>query len=376
MKTMSLPFLVAIVLVARVAPGADWTLINSPNANDQANELRGVSAAADNDAWAVGTVYADNTFTKSRTLIEHWDGTRWSVVKSPNINASINILEAVAAVTANDVWAVGIGITGFSTTPLIEHWNGIAWSIVANRGTTVGGLGGVAVVSANDVWAVGTGRAGDEDSTLILHWNGAAWSHVPSPNVGPEVDNGLAAVTAIASDDVWAVGTQQPTSLTAPHTLTLHWDGIAWSIVPSANTRQTSGNHLLAVAAVASDDVWATGFTPSIALAEHWDGNSWSLVSTPLITGASSPSVSGAVALANGDVWAVGQFFQNSQSRSRTLTELWNGSSWSVVSSPNRGPSHNFLNAVTATPSGTLWAVGVVYNNQFIERTLILQKLP
>ena len=376
MKTMSLPFLVAIVLVARVAPGADWTLINSPNANDQANELRGVSAAADNDAWAVGTVYADNTFTKSRTLIEHWDGTRWSVVKSPNTNASINILEAIAAVTANDIWAVGVGITGFSTTPLIEHWNGIAWSIVANRGTTVGGLGGVAVVSANDVWAVGTGRAGDEDSTLILHWNGAAWSHVPSPNVGPEVDNGLAAVTAIASDDVWAVGTQQPTSLTAPHTLTLHWDGTAWSIVPSANTRQTSGNHLLAVAAVASDDVWATGFTPSIALAEHWDGNSWSLVSTPLITGASSPSVSGAVALANGDVWAVGQFFQNSQSRSRTLTELWNGSSWSVVSSPNRGPSHNFLNAVTATPSGTLWAVGVVYNNQFIERTLILQKLP
>ncbi|PYX05124.1 MAG: hypothetical protein DMG88_22495 [Acidobacteria bacterium] len=373
---MSLPFLVAIVLVARVAPGADWTLINSPNANDQANELRGVSAAADNDAWAVGTVYADNTFTKSRTLIEHWDGTRWSVVKSPNTNASINILEAIAAVTANDIWAVGVGITGFSTTPLIEHWNGIAWSIVANRGTTVGGLGGVAVVSANDVWAVGTGRAGDEDSTLILHWNGAAWSLVPSPNVGPEVDNGLAAVTAIASDDVWAVGTQQPTSLTAPHTLTLHWDGTAWSIVPSANTRQTSGNHLLAVAAVASDDVWATGFTPSIALAEHWDGNSWSLVSTPLITGASSPSVSGAVALANGDVWAVGQFFQNSQSRSRTLTELWNGSSWSVVSSPNRGPSHNFLNAVTATPSGTLWAVGVVYNNQFIERTLILQKLP
>ena len=83
-----------------------------------------------------------------------------------------------------------------------------------------------------------------------------------------------------------------------------------------------------------------------------------------------------AVALANGNVWAVGQFFQNSQSRSRTLTELWNGSSWSVVSSPNRGPSHNFLNAVTATPSGTLWAVGAFYNNQSIERTLILQKLP
>jgi hypothetical protein len=376
MKTVSLASLVAILLVSHGASGANWTLINSPNANNQANELHGVSAAADNDAWAVGTAYTDNTFTRSKTLIEHWDGTHWSVVPSPNTSASINILEAVAAVTGNDVWAVGIGITGSSTTPLIEHWNGTAWSIVTNPGTTVGGLGGVAVVSANDVWAVGTGLTGDEDSTLTLHWNGVAWSLVPSPNVGPEVNNGLAAVTAIASDDVWAVGTQQPTSLTAAHTLTLHWDGTAWSIVPSANTNQTSSNHLLATAALASDDVWATGFTPSIALAEHWDGNSWSVVPTPIITGASSPFLSGAVALANGNVWSVGQFFQNARSRSRTLTELWNGSSWSVVSSPNRGPSHNLLNAVTATPSGTLWAVGVFYNNQGIERTLILQKLP
>jgi hypothetical protein len=376
MKTASLISFVAILLVAHGASGADWTLINSPNANNQANELHGVAAAAENDAWAVGTVYADNTFTRSRTLIEHWDGTRWSVVKSPNPSASINILEAVAAVSANDVWAVGIGITGFSTTPLIEHWNGIGWSIVANPGTTVGGLAGVVVVSANDVWAVGTGRTGDEDSTLTLHWNGAAWSLVPSPNVGPEVDNSLAGVSAIASDDVWAVGTQQPTSLTAPHTLTLHWDGTVWTIVPSANTSQTSANHLLAAAAVASDDVWATGFTASIALAEHWDGNSWSVVPTPIITGGSSPFLSGAVALASDNVWSVGQFFQNSRSRSRTLTEQWNGSSWSIVSSPNNGNSHNFLNAVTATPGGTLWAVGAFYNNQGIERTLILQKLP
>ncbi len=376
MKTVSLTFLVAILLVAHGASGADWTLINSPNANNQANELHGVSAAADNDAWAVGTAYTDNTFTKSKTLIEHWDGTRWSTVKSPNPSSSINILEAVAAVTASDVWAVGIGITGFSTTPLIEHWNGTAWSIITNPGTTVGGLSGVAVVSANDVWAVGTGLNGDEDATLTLHWNGSAWSLVPSPNVEPEVDNGLAAVTVIASDDIWAVGTQQPTSLTAPHTLTLHWDGTAWSIVPSANTSLTSGNHLLAAAAVASDDVWATGFTPSIALAEHWDGNSWSVVSTPLINGASSPSLSGAVALSSDSVWAVGQFFQNSQSRSRTLTELWNGSNWSAVSIPNHGNSHNFLNAVTATSGGTLWAVGAFYNIQGIERTLILRKLP
>ena len=376
MKTVSLPFLIAILLGAHAASAGPWTLISSPNANSQSNELRGVSAAAENDAWAVGTVYTDNSFTKSRTLIERWDGTSWSVVRSPNTTASINILEAVAAVSTNDVWAVGVGVTGFSNTPIIEHWNGVAWSVIANPGTSVGSLAGVVVVSANDVWAVGTGVTGDEDSTLTLHWDGVAWSLIPSPNVGPEVDNSLAGVTAIASDDVWAAGTQQPTSLTAPHTLTLHWDGSAWTIVPSANTSQTTANHLLAAATSASDDVWATGFTTSVALAEHWDGNSWTVVSTPIINGASSPSFGGAVALATNNVWAVGQFFQNSRSRSRTLTEQWNGSTWNIVSSPNNGNSHNLLNAVTATPGGTLWAVGIFYNNQAVERTLILQKLP
>src|SRR5437667_11832704 len=121
MKTVSLAFLIAILLVAHGVSGADWTLINSPNANNQANELRGVSAAADNDAWAVGTAYTDSSFTMSTTLIEHWVGTSWSVVRSPNNSASINILEAVTAVTATDVWALGLGTTGFTSTPNMDN---------------------------------------------------------------------------------------------------------------------------------------------------------------------------------------------------------------------------------------------------------------
>src|SRR5712692_5815423 len=143
------------LFVSRPVSGANWKVVASPNAGTQANSLSGVDAVADNDVWAVGWAWNNRLFAY-RTLIEHWNGASWSVVKSPNTSASINILEAVAAVTANDVWAVGIGITGSSTTPLIEHWNGIAWTIVANPGVTVGGLGGLAVVSANDIWAVGT----------------------------------------------------------------------------------------------------------------------------------------------------------------------------------------------------------------------------
>src|SRR5437762_3576748 len=66
-----------------------------------------------------------------RTLIEHWDGIAWSVVPSPNVSGLDRTLTGVAAVSANDVWAVGYyHNANYVVQTLIEHWNGSAWSIV------------------------------------------------------------------------------------------------------------------------------------------------------------------------------------------------------------------------------------------------------
>jgi hypothetical protein len=43
----------------------------------------------------------------SHTLIEHWNGSAWTIVPSPNVGSGNNSLAAVAARSANDVWAVG-----------------------------------------------------------------------------------------------------------------------------------------------------------------------------------------------------------------------------------------------------------------------------
>jgi hypothetical protein len=48
----------------------------------------------------------------------------------------------------------------------------------------------------------------------------------------------------------------------------------------------------------------------------------------------------------------------------QTLIEHWNGTSWSVVSSPNPSASQNILAAAAADPSsGQAWAVGDFFNN-------------
>ena len=297
----------------------------------------------------------------------------WQIIPSPNGARQVNELHSVSALAENDVWAVGTAPTPANTV-LILHWNGTAWSVVPNptNGIPLANLAALAVISANDIWAVGSGFIGDEGATATLHWNGTAWSVIPSPNVGPEVDNSLAGVAAVSSNDVWAVGTQQPTNLTDPSTLILHWDGSAWTIVPNISPE---GGHLSAAAAVTGNDVWATGYSELGTLAEHWDGTSWSIVQTPGIRGSEPLFLPSVVALSSNNVWAVGEFFQTRFSRSRTLTEQWNGTSWVLVQSPNAGADHNELFGVDATPGGTLWAVGTAYNYPK-QRTLIERKLP
>jgi len=69
--------------------------------------------------------------TNQQTLTEHWNGTAWSAVASPNVSSSDSLL-GVAAVSANDVWAVGRFISGSNVETLIEHWNGSSWSVVTS----------------------------------------------------------------------------------------------------------------------------------------------------------------------------------------------------------------------------------------------------
>jgi len=372
MKQHILILLGLAVFWLQSATADNWQIIVSSNGSRQVNELHSVSALAENDVWAAGVSY-NTERTLGSTLIEHWNGSGWSVVPSPNPSSFVNRINAVAAVSANDVWAVGTAPTSTDTV-LILHWNGTAWSVVPNptNGIPLINLAALAVISANDIWAVGSGLIGDESATATLHWNGTAWRVIPSPNVGPEVDNSLAGVSAVSSNDIWAVGTQQPTNLTDPSTLILHWDGSAWTIVPNISPE---GGHLLAAAAVTSDDVWATGYSELGTLAEHWDGTSWSIVQTPNIRGGEPLFLPSVVALNSNNVWAVGEFLQTRFSRSLTLTEQWNGSSWVVVQSPNSGSDHNELFGVGATPGGTLWAVGTVYHHPR-QRTLIERKLP
>src|SRR5262245_9549106 len=83
---------------------------------------------------------------------------------------------------------------------------GLAWrqvSIPLTFGTSK--LESVAGLSPTDVWAVGSYANGADTQTLTMHWDGTQWTIVPSPNVG--ANSTLSSVTVSRfqpSNGVWA----------------------------------------------------------------------------------------------------------------------------------------------------------------------------
>lgn len=304
--------------------GASWSVVSSPNVGTQGSELLGVVAISTTDAWAVGDFSTSATVNGNRSLIEHWNGASWSVVPSPNPSTEGDGLTAITALGPHNVWAIGSFETNNqgANLPLILHWNGATWSMVT-AGLPTGGntfLQGITALSPTDIWAVGQAGFG---SNIELHWNGSTWS-VTSASFPTGGQESLRGVAAAGSQDVWAVGSYAPTTFAELQTLALHWDGTTWSQVPTANLDQYF-NLLYSVAVQRSNDVWAVGYayTPDglsfSTLTEHWNGSQWTIVPTPTISGSEfrSLAVSGPTSM-----WTVGSFDSLKQGNPglRTLT--------------------------------------------------------
>lgn len=261
--------------------------------------------ASKNDGWAVGSSAA-STSSGTKAMIMHWNGTRWTLIRSPEPGSS-PMLTGVAATAPDNAWAVGTFNDGTASSTLIVHWNGTTWKKTASPNPEFAdALESVDATSAANAWAVGISADGTDFQTLILHWNGRRWAHVASPNPGGPAANAhvLTGLAAPSANSAWAVGEATHVDAAAAHqlrtagqmpgadgflvgrsrapagtsstfggrTLVLHWNGITWTSVTSPNLGSGNETFLTAVAASANT-TWAAGtFTnagESHALAIH-----------------------------------------------------------------------------------------------------------
>jgi hypothetical protein len=183
-----------------------------PGLRARGDTLNAIAARTARDIWAVG-YRQRSVHAPRRTLIEHWNGTAWHIVPSPDTGSGDNFLFGVTTVTAASAWAVGSGLasTGTRTVALAERWNGSAWVIVpaTSPGADYTSLAGVVATGPASAWAVGSQRAvaGRPFRTLAERWNGRSWRTVRTASPG-RGDDMLFGVTAVPRHPTsWAVGT-------------------------------------------------------------------------------------------------------------------------------------------------------------------------
>ncbi|MGO9876618.1 MAG: hypothetical protein ACLPVY_22825 [Acidimicrobiia bacterium] len=347
--------------------GRTWSIITSPNV--PSTGLTDVSCPSTTFCVAVGSVSPTlNGPVQSQTLIEHWDGTRWSIVTSPNPDPDNDSLNSVAC--ASPTSCVAVGTNASSSSPgTIEHWNGTKWSIAThpmpfdnpnNSLADVTCAGTTATCFAVGQYATTTGTT----VTLIEQPTASGWTMVPSPNPPGATTSALTGVSCPNTTFCIAVGASMN------KTLIERWNGTTWSAVPSPN-HPSGSSSLASISCTGATNCMAVGnFNGGQTLIERWNGSTWTIVPSPnyalqppfiarqdVLSSVSCAGANSCFAVGTDSNVAGGSGLG---SKTSTLIERWNGSTWTIVPSPNPGAFVDLLSSVSCPSANSCVAAGML----------------
>ena len=346
-----------------VTATSPWSLQATPNPTVPSGTVT-ADACVGSGCTAVGD-YVDPAGDLS-TWAERESGSGWTLQATPDpVGATASELLGVACPSADTCTAVGFSTSAAGvTSPLVETWNGTVWTIRPSPAPPDAGASGllaVACVSIGSCQAVGEVDGSSGGTTSFAEgWNGTAWSVEVVPQPAGSTGNRLLGVACPTAGDCTAVGgygNLAGVGLTLVET----WNGAGWSIQSTPNPAGSTGSGLLGVSCTSTTACTGVGSTDTnsgamVTLAESWNGTGWSLQSTPNAPG--DVAALNSVSCTLGTCAAVG--YSASQTVSGTpLSEVWNGTGWSTQTVPGpAGATAGGLLAVSCTSAAACVAVG------------------
>jgi hypothetical protein len=365
----------AVTTVATIGgTGQAHARTTAPRAAQRTSEavLSGISCRHLSSCWAVGFKGANPSL--GGTLAMRWSQRHhaWRRVATPNpTSASDSSFNGVSCATATSCMAIGAGETAppsLKVSGLTEHWNGHHWSIKPlprPRHYPSSNLWAVSCPAHNDCIAVGQyvpHPPAGASRALVEQWNGTAWSVMTIPTglpAGELFGVSCATTTSCVADGDYGTGIGR--------TLTLVWNGTSWTQVRPRAGIDSASAQLDGVSCADSTDCLAVGrydtnSTNSLerTLAEQWHAPlaTYELPHNPSSVHAaqlwSDSCTSSTYCIAAGQAET-----NSSGTHVRTLSERWNGSTWTTIATPQDGTSkyYRFL-AVSCVTSTDCFAVG------------------
>jgi hypothetical protein len=377
--------------------GKSWLAKSAANpATSTDTHLTAVDCTSTRSCEAGGNYQLVDTANDPKALAETWTGRSWRLqAAAAPAGATDNYLHAVSCVTASFCEAVGEHFdSSGNQVNLAEMWNGKSWTIQdipsplgPDTAPTDDDLGTVSCVSAQFCEAIGSGPSGG----LAETWNGTSWAvqTYPGSNVSPVSVSCASASFCLSVNGFSQVDTWNGTSWSAGTSVTgispaesvsclsdsfcevvgggsngedaAEWNGSTWTLQTTAGPASTALNAVTCISATSCEAVGsaANSSFQEQNLAESWDGTTWvdQTTTDPATTfGNSLTAVSCTSASA---CTAVGQNFYNGADQSDTMAQVWDGTSWTLQTTPNpAGSTGNFFNGVSCAVTDACVAVG------------------
>jgi alpha-tubulin suppressor-like RCC1 family protein len=362
---------------------------NYPPLLGPSDTVTAISAASANNAWAL--VVGRPSRGSPNDLALHWNGTDWNLTKLavPTAPGSSASFSGVYDAGRGDAWVVGtVNLSTGHTRTLIERWNGTAWTIVASPDPAGGAFGNDSLTAVSgsgpgNIWAIGDdfqGTGGGDIQILLAHFNGTRWTAAPTPTPSGHFQFGKA-IDVASPTDAWAVGTDVTDLGNGGLGVAFHWDGTSWTGVEVPNLVTRGGgldaNDLTGVTIASPTDVWVSathnnGPIPSVPYLLHSTGGAFSAVAVPSPGGPQAHAdfyndgtfLNAITSTAPDNVYAAGVATYNDDAK-LAFVRHFNGKTWSTVPVPqvgDQGPAFGLpgedLGDVASTRQGTVLLAG------------------
>ncbi|HXW33644.1 MAG TPA: hypothetical protein VEJ87_03630, partial [Acidimicrobiales bacterium] len=334
------------LLAIRKKPSGTWSITPVPGSVTPAATYLNGAGCSTSGCIAVGESFPANNFNTS-AAIEQWNGSKWSLAKSaePAGAVTTNLYGASCPTTklCYAVGSVGIGTAGDDgeTNNFAEKWNGSKWSTEAAQdpsGDNVNELTGVSCAGDSACTAVGYGESsqGGSPTAVAEILTKTNWSVQTPESPAGAISTSLTGISCPAPSNCVAVGSFEDASdVTEP--LAETWNGSTWTAIEPPQPSGTTGNELLGVSCASSGTCTAVGDSSlsngtEVTLAEQLSGGSWSITATQNPSAGTEQVVLTGVACTSTVACTAAGYLVGS-SGDETLLELWNGATWSLVTS-------------------------------------------
>ena len=343
--------------------GSNWTMqaIAKPGGSTGSVDLSRVSCTDKTRCMAVGSFPKDAVET---AIAEQWDGTSWKIKPTPITSAN----DSSGLSDVSCTFATACTGAGFYHDPngpnhaLAEDWS-LRWQLQAPLipfdNPLASSLDAVSCPSTAFCAAVGGEEpTGGVFDALAEIFKGQAWLITSTPNAS---NSNLDAVSCTGAKACTAVGDVDTGGGTLS-TLAERWDGTNWTVQSTPSPAGAVHSFLTAVSCPSAKSCIAVGFFTNgsgnqTPFAEHWNGTNWTIKTTP------SPPVDPATQLNSVSCMSSTSCEAVGTSTTQTWAEVWNGTNWAMQSIPSpAGGSDVRLRGVSCTASNACTGVGAYFN--------------